>query len=157
MDWHGYPQHPDAHPERPWWRLHKSTPWVRSDDWTVARRSDPESVLPGAVSRSWTPAGEPGPSAPTEELLALIDRMHPLPVPEPRCGQVWVLVAGDVHDEALVVQVIRHSGLPYEVVFGDGETQRLRRQDGEVNPKAWPPLGVLVAGPGAPWAPVEGA
>jgi hypothetical protein len=156
MDWHGYPQHPDAHPERPWWRLHKSTPWVRSDDWTVARRSDPESVLPGAVSRSWTPAGEPGPSAPTEELLALIDRMHPLPVPEPRCLQVWVLPSTGYSFTITGVAPLG-DGL-WHVVNGFDGRQGLVSIGSLPAEERWPPpSAVLVAGPGAPWAPAEGA
>lgn len=62
MNWHGYPQHPDAHPERPWWHR-EGLHWRRIDGW-----------------------GSDGGS------IASMDAKMPLPPPEPRCLQVWLNV-----------------------------------------------------------------
>lgn len=80
-----------------------------------------------------------GATTTTEEpdVLADLDRRYPMPAPPPACGQVWVR-----DDEKLVTRI---SG--DEVWFGEGCC---------ANVSAWPPVGVLVAGPGAPWMDTSG-
>lgn len=130
--WNGYDQHPDAHEERPWWRLLRREVLMSGDvdeDW---ERSD--GGLCGAVD------------CPNEHertaMLARYDAAHPLPAPEPRCGQVWVWSdASPWRGLEMTVVAVTGAG----VFFG-----------GRADPWAgsWPPpSAVLVAGPGAPWAP----
>ena len=63
-EWHGYEQHKDAHPERPWWRevTAMTQYWVRTDGLTTTSAASLEAY----------------------------DRCKPLPPPPPKCGQVWV-------------------------------------------------------------------
>jgi len=124
-DWHGYPQHPDAHPELPWWR--KEPIRFRSV------RSDGKIV-------KWQALGSPSLRSPeqVESNAKKID--PPPPPPPPRCGQVWADIDGK-HD-AMVVRVI--GGVAW--------------MPGNVQHREWPPeRAVLVAGPGAPWAPMGGS
>lgn len=63
-EWHGYPQHPDAHPERPWWRrMSSGLGWERVDNRALTRDN---------------------------QALPVMDAMNPMSAPPPRCGQVWV-------------------------------------------------------------------
>jgi hypothetical protein len=128
-NWHGYPQHPDAHPERPWWRPISSMRWRRTD---------------GRISRAvcWPDALDEDEAEVVHaqdvcDELARLDTAHPLPPPEPRCGQVWVLPDVATHCTVIGVQ----DGAGYYV-----DPRGVHRMP-------WPPPGaVLVAGPGAPWA-----
>ena len=131
-EWHGYPQHPDAHPERPWWRK-MVTSWERRIRTAHEKGPDPGSL-------SWL--RDDGAALPDHESLEAYDTEHPLPAPEPRCGQVWV--SGS--DERMVTAL--HHGMAY--LNGQPYASRF---DGR--PAPWPPPGaVLVAGPGSPWAPM---
>jgi len=160
MDWHGYPQHPDAHPQRPWWRRSgdDESPWVRSDNATltpVAEYVGGDTYDAGWQSHDgWVlrvPDVWMGRMAAIHTLesgsLATYDAEHPLPPPEPRCGQVWVWVAASAWQGLqMTVSTVTAVG---GVHFGT-------RRDAWDAP--WPPPGaVLVAGPGAPWAPMGGA
>lgn len=137
--WHGYEQHPDAHPERPWWRrvvtaISETPGWERApDSYFIADddAADPEVL---ASINDWSAfAAEVGPA------LARIDAEHPLPAPEPRCGQVWT----DGEVDNLVTAVVRSPLRGVAVAFGP---------QWHDYGAAWPPSGaVLVAGPGAPW------
>jgi hypothetical protein len=138
-DWHGYPQHPDAHPERPWWRPISSMRWRRTD---------------GRISRAACVCDE----------LARLDTAHPMPPPEPRCGQVWVTLTG----VESMVQMVYSNGagtrtidLPDHHFFWPPDPERPDSCWGSapetLTTADWPPPGaVLVAGPGAPWAPMGG-
>jgi hypothetical protein len=120
-DWHGYPQGPDAHPDRPWWRQHSWTLWRRSDGvtWSGYCRDDVR-----------------------DEHLAILDREQPIPAPPPMAGQVWRCPDGATRTIGAHREADRRwwwTGLE----TGHGWQQ-------------WPPPGaVLVAGVGAPWAPME--
>lgn len=121
--WHGYEQHPDAHPLWPWWRA-VSVPGL-----LVWRRVDglEETALAASAGRS--------------DRLAWLDRERPLPAPEARCGQVWVWTASGV--QAQVVEVDPEIGRAY---LG-GRQMSIQR---EAWP---PSGAVLVSGPESPWAP----
>lgn len=81
------------------------------------------------------------PEPPVSDQLLAYDREHPMPAPAPKCGQVWVWPPEGGVDR-MVTDVVRRSGAAK--MDGDWWTE-------------WPPIGaVLVAGPGAPWAPREG-
>lgn len=80
ITWHGHTQHPDSHPELPWWR------------WNPDCTCGNSCVGPGrwyheggdyytATSRDDTRTDE----------LRVYDEKHPRPAPEPACGQVWVM------------------------------------------------------------------
>jgi hypothetical protein len=133
-DWHGYPQHPDAHPDLPWWRrTTRDCGWRRSDGVECDELTEAEAE-----------------SSDTTEFLAGIDESDPLPPPPPMCGQVWVLMYtlkdGDLRHDDMVVSV---------AYIGDEVRVQFRGSSGYAD--RWPPLGaVLVAGPGAPWAPMGG-
>jgi hypothetical protein len=139
--WNGYEQHPDAHPERPWWRRQRSPPgcriaplgWVRTDGaWSYRPTWNPDTGnLPTKADEARADAG-----------LAVYDAAHPLPAPPPKCGQVWKMDT----DEAVIVG--RRPGLDFDglvcVRWG------WATQDDLV---PWPPEGaVLVAGPHSPWS-----
>lgn len=129
-NWHGYEQHPDAHSERPWWRL-KDAPfrcWVRTDGHRMGHHSTdtPEETL------KW---------------LECADREQPMTVPAPKCLQVWVWSCPphrwpEDGTEATVIGVL-HGNPRWSagVFFGS-------------SPSTWPPPNaVLAAGTGSPWAP----
>lgn len=146
-DWHGYPQAPDTHPTRPWWRLWRSmhqTGWRRyAWDGTSPVVEDLD------VPADWNAEEY---EADIEARMAEVDRRYPVPPPPPKCGQVWV----SRRDEALVTHVIPQLG-------AEDSRWTLRIGGSLVTCGAdcvvpWPPPGaVLVAGPYAPWAPREGA
>lgn len=131
---YGYPQHPDAHPERPWWRkLYREVPgrapehfaWARTDRRVVSRTEVEQAII---------------------DILAALDREYPLPPPPPLCQQVWVEPrrggAGGGHRAIVGVD-------PCGAVYTVGYAGVQRHAPG-----CWPPPGaVLVYGPGAPWAP----
>lgn len=134
--WHGYPQHPDAHPERPWWRR-VGVSLVRVDDLAVERQpscthTGAPAVAPWADSviielGDWTAStGES--CADLDELLARVDAAHPLPPPPPLVAQVWFWPDTERHEMVAALH--------------------------EPDPGRWPPRGaVLVYGPLSPWAP----
>ena len=161
-DYHGYPQHEDAHPEMPWWR------W---GTWTD-RKGDAREQLVRVDGHEADNAAE----------AAHIDATHPLPAPPPKCGQVWVFTYVDDDEpeiveewEKTVATVKRTCGIAERVWFTDSygpvgasltlaEWRHGEEASGGVPngrdpalaavPGAWPPAGaVLVAGPGAPWGP----
>lgn len=118
-DWHGYPQHPSAHPDRPWWRKKPEGYWLRIDGEQSVYGRKPESAM------------------------ATLDHEHPLPPPEPRCGQVWRFREGH---QAMVAYVRPDGSCAFA---GAGEAFAAK--------EPWPyPGAVLVAGPGSPWAPMRG-
>jgi hypothetical protein len=145
-EWHSYEQGEARHPDRPWWR------WVAYED----RKGDERDMLVRIDGREAAAM-----AVSVLEIAEEIDREHPLPVPPPKCGQVWVWPTGF----AATVQAVDPTGL----IDPEGA-----RRGGVVWPcttpvtlpaapyacgwsatSAWPPAGaVLVAGPGAPWAPM---
>jgi hypothetical protein len=153
-DWHGYPIAKGAHPARPWWNggpdpYIASIWWFRSDGAPLARMTRAEGERRSVESEHFMRKGETEAAA-----LARIDREHPLPAPPPKVGQVWVtdsdgadaFGAGSARFfdvELAVVGVRRNPVTGVSILWGDGG-----------NTSEWPPPGaVLVAGPGAPWAP----
>jgi hypothetical protein len=144
-DWHGYSQHPDAYPERPWWRRWIGPPHARPGESGWLRADGVFTI------------GDDG-------YLAARDTAHPLPPPEPRCGQVWVTPSGV---ESMVQMVwpngagTRTIDLPDHHFFWPADPERPNSCWGSapetLTTADWPPPGaVLVAGPGAPWAPMGG-
>jgi membrane-associated protease RseP (regulator of RpoE activity) len=135
--WHGYDQVEDAHPERPWWQ--REPGHEPGEGW---RRTDGE-LLSYSLG-AWKKFG-------TVTMLDERDRTDPLPPPDPRCGQVWVwLETAGLHASAQQVLAVRAltSSAP-RVEFVGSAIDIFQEKD-------WPPPGaVLVAGPGAPWAPTE--
>lgn len=155
--WHGYPQHPDAHPERPWWRRDRSA-MVRSDG--VALTSIHDRNYAETFGHPFDERGMREDGESYADATARIDREHPLPAPPPMCGQVWVWLSGF----AATVQAVDPTGMSAPRGMSDGPgvvwpcTIPAPVQHGPYlgawTPAAlWPPPGaVLVAGPGAPWA-----
>lgn len=152
VEWHGYPQHPDAHPERPWWRAVAASGFTQ-DVWPCrypfrAMRSDglagPEfhAAKHDTADQPVSPWAARGISV---DALVAIDAEHPLPAPPPKCGQVWRWLDADgVPRDASMVIDIEYT----EALFASG-----LRCDGN-DPRHWPPPGaVLVAGPHSPWSP----
>lgn len=135
-NWFGYPQHPDAHPERPWWRVFdmrlnssgQEIAWRRTDG-MLATMLEVESAI--------------------IDVLAIKDAEHPLPAPPPLCGQVWVDPRTEKH---FMVQAVSAGVAILQVpnlTHGMWELVTVW-----VYPEHWPIKHVvLVAGPGAPWAP----
>lgn len=143
MEWHGYEQHPDANPERPWWRrvvteISGTGGWERHPDrYFVA--DDPDLRVDSFEDLI----------AETAPELECIDRERPLPCPAPRCGQVWAregMPAVMVVDESppwFIGTMLMDTML---MLAGDTRTPQ------DKGLCQWPPPGaVLVAGPGSPW------
>lgn len=152
ITFHGYPQHPDAYPERPWWRLDRSP----IDGWEVSPR--------------WAREGAPyvqavlefGASHPPADVLADIDRTDhysPMPAPRPMCGQVWVWPHASGGERQAMVTSVRPGSWDGGKVTGllvemFGVSSYYVSLDPETGATNWPMLyAVLVAGPGAPWTP----
>lgn len=132
-----YPQHPDAHPERPWWQqiLHSlnfppTEVWERSDGHALHEFDG--GLVDYAGTTRWVHNGT------VSECLRAFDAAHPLPPPPPLVGQVW----HEDGDEFMIRRVARdNGGVEWWANSAHPSTH-------------WPPFGaVLVAGPGAPWAP----
>lgn len=143
--WNGYPQRPDAHPERPWWRK-MVTSWNYRIKTAHERHPDPGS---------WSWLRDDGATLPNHESIEDYDNEHPLPAPNPMCGQVWVCfsVTPPLIVEDMVLSVERMGGASL-VRWGTGVSST-----GACDPEGgtWPPSSaVLVAGPGSPWAPMGG-
>lgn len=178
MDWNGYPQHSDAHPERPWWRG-RHYEWRRSDGVTALFRAElggawlvshpgrsERGTLRDAAGVAVFPQlsiGECG-----GDILRHVDRLDPLPPPPPKCGQVWQWPSGF----SATIQAVDPTGMcdpggplgqgsrpgvvwPCTVPAQSCATGRYVA--GWTDRGLWPlRRAVLVAGPGAPWAPSEG-
>lgn len=126
--------------------------WSRRDDGSHIRRADGATVTRTSAARGWllSFASDPGRSVllswhdlgvmDTLAALRHVDIEHPIPAPEPRVGQVW-LVENTV--ETMVLAVIRGDGGPFVLCAGETEPSRWPDAVGEL----------LLSGPGAPWAP----
>lgn len=133
--WHGYEQHPDAHPERPWWR-YSLPPGATDADVPGWWRMDGRGLY--GFDRAGVRFAPWNDDASLDAALARIDAEHPLPAPPPKCGQVWVW---PWNTEAMVTGV----------VMGAAQWGASLSRD---DMRSWPPPGaVLVAGPHSPWAP----
>lgn len=151
---HGYTQRSGAHHVRPWWRAIGALTWERHDGhrvtWQPARNGNSAILLWHADTGQVAGRRDTGRVA--EWAMAHIDSTHPLPPPAPACGQVWVWPENSKHIGpetpwgAFMVQAM--------VTGFDTSTPLL----GGYPQVEWPPPGaVLVAGEGAPWAPMGGA
>lgn len=96
--WHGYEQDDNAHERFPWWASVGSFAWERCDGrairphplgWSVTGPHDALYPDGGPCRYDFERCAYTGPSQPVD-IIEMIDREHPLPPPEPRCGQVWV-------------------------------------------------------------------
>lgn len=103
--------------------------------WLMSFREDPER----SIFISWKDLGETG----TVAALRYVDATRPLPSPDPRVGQVWFVIdENGATAETMVLAVIRVEDMNFVMSAGDPA------------PTPWDPSGgLLVAGPGAPWAP----
>lgn len=149
--WHGYPQHPDSHPERPWWRERRNGEWTRADGLVVYIAQTEEDVVWRALTSGFVSSEIIGTTdeMTSSEAMARIDREHPLPAPEPRCGQVWV----HKHWATMIARIERNRPHFGHVWDSRGASTEAAAPWGWVG--TWPPPGaVLVAGHGAPWAPM---
>lgn len=138
-----YPQPQNAVDDRPWWRQvfsyadgHAHEYLLRVDGRDIyEHRIDVEEM------KGW-------------DDLVEYDREHPIPVPEPRCGQVWVRPDWSLSEyilEAVCIAVIRSGSCIVSAQMGSGFAEQ-----GYSYPDGWPPKGaVLVAGPLSPWAPPD--
>lgn len=119
--WKKYPQPEDSHPNRPWWKRDVNGElrgWTREDAGAFAYGED------------------------ALESMAEFDRENPLPIPPPKCGQVWVRGTS----EKLITRVEKveghEGGAPSTYVWAGTD-----RYAG-----TWPPEGYsLVHGPFSPW------
>lgn len=130
--WRDYPQAEGAHPTRPWWRL--------DDEWWRRNDGRPMAVqrIGGAQSLGLFDDR-------TDAELAHRDRTCPMRVPPPRVGQVWRSVFNSGMLDLMIGEV--DGGDKGDVYWATDEHCPI----GE-----WPPAcRVLIAGPGAPWAPPE--
>lgn len=129
---HRYPQAGGSHPDRPWWIQIGELYWARIDD-TILHRLEYQ------------------PDHPLRLLLDAYDREHPMPVPEPRCGQVWCTDG----DADWIVTEVEYDEWGWRLMkFSSGFGAD--RWATEPNAHKWPTDdGVLIYGPGAPWAPLD--
>ena len=144
-----YPQAPDAHPERPWWCGPDDCGYFRRTDgaWLKAKGGWFKGSDGGAYAELRTPISPKAQAADDDDSaafpgLAAFDTTNPLPCPPPLIKQVWVWVDSG---EQWMVQGI--ADFPWTLVLRDGRAE-------VVEFESWPsPGAVLIAGPGAPWAP----
>lgn len=134
--------HPDAHPERPWWRAKEIGVTVRVDGLLLVMY-DAMGLYPNAMH---LPHDED-----VDEALARIDAEHPLPAPLPMPGQVWAFGAFTERTVADVVAGVAwlssQPGTPEE----GGPGIVVCPHPEMMGATTWPPVnGVLVAGP-TPW------
>ena len=120
---------------RPWWTARGAVVWAGRVSASCFERTD------GKVAAS-------------EEAAERIDSEKPLPAPEPACLQVW----RDAYGESTVLEVWPAYEKPAfrQVLFS--RSLFSGGIDNRSGPPwvSWPPLGgVLIAGPGSPWAPAE--
>lgn len=148
-----YPQHPDAHEGRPWWR--RAQVFAARSFGADSPVWDYQLPVAGYVrSDGKSLAGKSLAEPPTADDLAAFDAADPLPCPPPLLGQSWVYPGGM---GCMVVQVVPlRDG--WDVALGAGSKLVLYRIPDDLPlgmAAAWPPEGaVLVAGPCAPWAPL---
>lgn len=128
----GYPQHPDAHPLLPWWRLLPSGNWRREPrDLDTDAYALVSSRYPDFLAR-----------------MIAFDREHPRPAPPPKVGQIWRHVRGKSLT-AVDCPVRKILWLPAPSVwFGDNATEMPWSELCQVG------LWLLVAGPHSPWVPL---
>lgn len=160
-EFHGYPQHIDAHGTRPWWRRltrngrRDPYTWARPDGGRVTRQPGPGYWASRHVLwhvDTGMHDGDVLATGITDEALAAYDAAYPLPAPPPLCGQVWVW---SDNRQALLTEVYR-TAAGLRVDLGEYAAWPEGVPDEGHFHVAWPPPGaVLVAGPGAPWAPME--
>lgn len=84
--YHGYPQHPAAHPEVPWWRFEAIGGW----SW-VRRAHDGTSPVVD-IGSAWPDEAADEYDARLLVALEEVDARYPVPPPPPLVGQVWVTV-----------------------------------------------------------------
>ena len=122
----------DGESERPWWRRVEDG-WTRRDGWTLnGNVGEPPTAFAREVLGPWYTT-----TADVVAKLDAFDREHPLPAPEPACGQVWVWPGGA---ERMIVAIDE-----WPVWGGRGVSWGGHRE-------CPPPGAVTVAGPGSPWA-----
>lgn len=156
-----YPQHPDAHPVRPWWRYVHGAGYTRVDGKATA-----VETIGGWITHEAADIGVSPLFHHETEAMDAYDAAHPLPCPEPACGQVW---AWDDRFAATVQAVdltgtadpesLGRPGVVWPCTVPVSGTEFGRYSACWTPALNWPPaLGgrcdaVLVSGPGAPWAP----
>lgn len=150
MNWHGYEQRDDAHPQWPWWRrgtLNEGYGWVRSDGRTQHLRGG-EQLTDDEKAELRESVAKDGDA--TSMLIQVHDREHPLPAPEPKCLQVWKIPGNPA-------QVVIIEDAPwFPVTLMTKFTAFALTGEALLVEHAWPPPeAVLVAGPGSPWAPTK--
>ncbi len=112
---------------------HPLLPWWQGPPWT---RTDGTLADPAIRDLPWDAPGVTG-------ALQAADTADPLPVPAALGGQVWLWVDGDYIIHRVMVERVQHPTAERYLL-------------GSVALTVWPPAGgLLVAGPGAPWAEVE--
>lgn len=130
---------PEVHPQRPWWRIHRSE-IDRMGQWI---QDIPPSFVPvdgHGVATYW----ERVDGLHAADLEAG-DHEHPLPAPPPMPGQVWVFESQA--EMILYVQVLKPGA--FTVLWAGDKAVSL----------TWPPTdGILVSGPtiwgrDIPWSP----
>lgn len=133
MNWHGYPQHPDADAARPWWRVTATSHPIRTDG-TIAVVRLGETIT---------------------QSMQRTDKDSPLPAPPPLCGQVWVWPSyGGC--SSMIHEVATNDKSAEQWRAHVGSKSRYVSTNPDIVYDPWPFRdAVLVAGPGSPWAPPE--
>lgn len=134
---------PESMQSRPWWNR------VADEDGVKSVRRDGKQGLVWKYGES--------PCPPVADVLAAIDtvdREHPLPLPAPLVGQVWIRRDG-LSRTITEIDPIAHPG--HLLIAYGGERVTVVAPGAEPLPgvRVWAadPDVVLVFGPGAPWAP----
>jgi hypothetical protein len=82
----------------------------------------------------------------TARELEEYDREHPMPVPEPRCGQVWMRIK--TGQERMIIGFDRED----RPIMVQHEVHQLC---GVCPEPDWRMSSLLLSGPGSPWAPPD--
>jgi len=134
--WNGYEQNPMAHSRWPWW-VREGLTFRRADGIGLHFAYTAEHV-PGLDPRGLLSKDED-----YDHAMERIDWDHPLPMPDPRVGQVWAFRYADCWDFRSVVGVRAYDNGSYFIRlkgFNLDESVHQIRKDA-----------LLVSGPGSPW------
>ena len=173
--WESYLTKGSRHPRRPWWQfvgMAPATPEEMEDpEWMHHLEEQWVRVDGHAVLWDGSSKGD------VDEALESYDREKPMDAPLPAIGQVWRIpqpptphpvwpgaTGSEVFAEVAVTQVREEVGVGLCCKLGDWWFTPLDLPEydpmGPEQPghgyRPWPPEGgILVAGPGVPWAPAD--
>jgi hypothetical protein len=147
--WHGYEQDKNVHPTRPWWTRAQGGAYIRTDGVFIKARKRLITGKDGRKPACWEHWFEMESAMgirqfdTAEAAMERIDREYPLPMPDPRVGQVWAIRYGDGWDFMSIIGVrIYDNGSHLIRLVGINRDEQVSQV---------PEWALLVSGSGSPW------